>query len=104
MNSNSLRCRNNRVLIGRISSSRRSYRRLPVAAKSSSDIVLIATTENRDGSLVFRFGDASEVVKNDEVFENDKVVENDEVVKEIESRVESESNVVNLFEGDQVRQ
>ncbi|PWA98361.1 PPM-type phosphatase domain-containing protein [Artemisia annua] len=91
------RFRNNRVSISRKSRSKKCV--LPVAThSSSSDIVLIDTTVNRDGSFVFRFGDASEVVKKDEVLENDEVVE------EIEGRVEGENNVVNVLDGDQVRQ
>ncbi|KAI3715783.1 hypothetical protein L6452_22770 [Arctium lappa] len=84
---------NNLILNSRRSRSRRSSVPCPpLAAQSSSDIVLIATTEHQDGSLVFRFGDASEVVKNDEV------------VEEIESQAEPESNVVTVLDGDQERQ
>ncbi|CAH1426199.1 unnamed protein product [Lactuca virosa] len=63
----------------------------PIAAQISSDVVLVATTEHHDGSLIFQFGDASEVVKNDEV-------------EETESKAELESNVVNVLDGDQDRQ
>ncbi|KAI3774553.1 hypothetical protein L1987_49111 [Smallanthus sonchifolius] len=80
----------NLILIGRRSRSRSSSSLpLTLLAQSSSDIVLIATTEHGDGSLVFRFGDASEVV------------ENDDVVEEIESQTEQESSVVKVLDGDQ---
>ncbi|KAI3803836.1 hypothetical protein L1987_31998 [Smallanthus sonchifolius] len=80
----------NLILIGRRSRSRSSSS-LPLSllAQSSSDIVLIATTDHGDGSLVFQFGDASEVV------------ENDDVVEEIESQTAQESSVVKVLDGDQ---
>ncbi|KAI7737429.1 hypothetical protein M8C21_004880, partial [Ambrosia artemisiifolia] len=63
---------------------------LKVAAQSSlSDLVLIATQEHHDGSVVFRFGDASEVV------------ENDDVIEDVESQTEQESSVVKVLDGDQ---
>ncbi|KVH93456.1 Protein phosphatase 2C (PP2C)-like protein, partial [Cynara cardunculus var. scolymus] len=75
---------NSLILNSRRSRSRTSY--VPLAAQSSSDIVLIATTERQDGSFVFRFGDACEVVE------------------EIESQAEPESNAVTILDGDQERQ
>nr|XP_043623229.1 uncharacterized protein PF11_0207-like isoform X2 [Erigeron canadensis] len=56
--------------------------------RSSSDVVLIATTEHRDGSLVFHFGDASEVVKNDDV------------VEEVESLSEQDGKFLKVLDGD----
>ncbi|KAL8188994.1 hypothetical protein R6Q57_029514 [Mikania cordata] len=79
------------ILINRRSRSRSSFLHLTLAAQSSSDIVLIATTEHHDGSLVFRFGDASEVVENDEA-------------EELESQTEGESSGVKVVDGDQERQ
>ncbi|KAJ0743919.1 putative protein-serine/threonine phosphatase [Helianthus annuus] len=80
------------ILIGRRWRRGSSSVRLKVAAQSSSDVVLIATKVHSDGSLVFRFGDASEVV------------ENDDVEEEIESQTEQESSVVKVLDGDQDRQ
>ncbi|KAJ0514027.1 putative protein-serine/threonine phosphatase [Helianthus annuus] len=80
------------ILIGRRWRRGSSSVRLKVAAQSSSDVVLIATKVHSDGSLVFRFGDASEVV------------ENDDVEEEIESQTELESSVVKVLDGDQDRQ
>ncbi|KAK9071026.1 hypothetical protein SSX86_009594 [Deinandra increscens subsp. villosa] len=81
----------NLILIGRRSRRRSSSSSplLNLAAQSSSDIVLIATEEHHDGSLIFRFGDASEVV------------ENNDVVREIDSQTEEESSVVKVLDGDQ---
>ncbi|MFS7978905.1 putative protein-serine/threonine phosphatase [Helianthus anomalus] len=79
------------ILIGRRWRRGSSSVRLKVAAQSSSDAVLIATKVHSDGSLVFRFGDASEVV------------ENDDVEEEIE-KTEQESSVVKVLDGDQDRQ
>ncbi|XP_071715343.1 uncharacterized protein [Rutidosis leptorrhynchoides] len=84
--------RNNCILIGTKSRRRTSSRNKLLIAQSSSDIVLIATTEHRDGSLVFRFGDVSELVE--------KVEE----IEEIESGDEQESNVLNVLDGVRERQ
>ncbi|KAI3789013.1 hypothetical protein L2E82_01797 [Cichorium intybus] len=82
----------NLILIGRRSGNRTSSLLPPLAAESSSNVVLVATTEHHDGSLVFRFGDPSELVKNVER------------VEETESKAEWESNVVKISDGDQERQ
>ncbi|KAD6795417.1 hypothetical protein E3N88_06313 [Mikania micrantha] len=79
------------ILINRRFRSRSPFLHLTLTAQSSSDIVLIATTEHHDGSLVFRFGDASEVVENDEA-------------EELESQTEGESSGVKVVDGDQERQ
>ncbi|KAL4588511.1 hypothetical protein LXL04_001402 [Taraxacum kok-saghyz] len=81
----------NLILIDRRSGNRKSALPPPIAAQSSSDLVLVATTEHRDGSLIFQFGDASEVVKKDEV------------VEEIESKVELECDVLKGLDNDQER-
>ncbi|KAJ9538309.1 hypothetical protein OSB04_031042, partial [Centaurea solstitialis] len=81
----------NRILNPRRSTSRTLYVRCPPLA-AQSDKVLIATTERQDGSFIFRFGDACEVVKNDEV------------VEEIESQAEPGSNAVTVLDGDQETQ
>ncbi|KAI7737425.1 hypothetical protein M8C21_004876 [Ambrosia artemisiifolia] len=78
------------LFIGRRSRGRSSSVPLKVAAQSSSsDLVLIATQEHHDGSVVFRFGDASEVV------------EKDDAVEDVESQTEQESSVVKVLDGDQ---
>ncbi|XP_023751115.1 probable protein phosphatase 2C 62 [Lactuca sativa] len=81
----------NLILIDRRLGNRKLSLHPPIVAQSSSDVVLVATTEHHDGSLIFQFGDASEVVKNDEV-------------EEIERKAEVESNDVNVLDGDQDRQ
>ncbi|XP_076887703.1 uncharacterized protein LOC143537922 isoform X2 [Bidens hawaiensis] len=79
------------VSIGRSSRRNSSNLLLTPAAQSSSDTVLIATTEHRDGSLVFQFGDASQVV------------ENVDAEEEIDNQIEQESSVVKVLDGDQDR-
>ncbi|KAI3445714.1 hypothetical protein Pfo_002379 [Paulownia fortunei] len=61
---------------------------------SSSDFDIISTHEHSDGSLLFRFGDPSEVAK------NVKVEESKTVKEEIEREGKDGYSVVKVLEGD----
>ncbi|KAH6773269.1 Protein phosphatase 2C family protein [Perilla frutescens var. frutescens] len=61
---------------------------------SASDIDIISTHEHSDGSLLFRFGDPSEIRKNVEMEESKSVK------KEKQGEDKNESSVVKVGEGD----
>ncbi|KAK6156899.1 hypothetical protein DH2020_011147 [Rehmannia glutinosa] len=78
----------------RINRLKRRPLHLTLLSKPSSDFDVISTHEHPDGSLLFRFGDPSEVAK------NVKMEESKTVKEEIETEGENGYSVVKVFDGD----
>ncbi|CAI9103997.1 OLC1v1002599C1 [Oldenlandia corymbosa var. corymbosa] len=62
---------------------------------SSSDFDIIATREHHDGSLIFLFGDPSEIVKDDEVLEESNLR-----ITEVVSEFQEKHNALKVLDAD----